>query len=54
MDEKERVKELIQKAKDAGGDLRVLTLEETREMMRLMRKWIGEDEFGFPIRGEDG
>ena len=52
--ERERLKELIKKAEDAGGDLRVLTQEETREMMRLIRKWIGQDEFGFPISGEEG
>ncbi|MBA7586646.1 hypothetical protein ES708_28649 [subsurface metagenome] len=52
--DKERLKELTQKVADAGGDLFVLTLEEGRELMRLLGKRIGEDEVGYPISGEEG
>ena len=52
--DKERMKELTQKVADAGGDLSVLTLEESRELTRLVRKWISNEEFGHPISGEEG
>ena len=53
-EERKRLKELTQKVEDAGGDLSVLTLEEGRELMRLVRKWVSKEEFGYPISGEEG
>lgn len=51
--ERERMKALIQKVEDAGGDLSVLSREEGREFMTLLRKWVSDEEFGYPISGEE-
>ena len=53
-EELQRLKELTQKVGDAGGDLYALTLEEGRELMRLLLRWGSKEEFGYPIKGEEG
>ncbi len=47
----ERLKELVLRVTDEG--LYVVSLEESLELERLLRKKIGELEFGFPICGEE-
>ena len=44
---------LIQKVTDSGGHLRELTLDESRELQRLLREKLSEEEFGGPVFGEE-
>lgn len=48
-----RLRELSQKITDSGGHLRALTLDETRELERLLRELVSEEDFGYPAFGED-
>ena len=49
----DRLRELIQKVTDSGGHLRSLPRDETRELQRLLRQKMGEEEFGCSVFGED-
>ena len=53
MDNIERLRELAQKVEEADGELSELTPGEGHELERILRKWVGEEEFGYPICGED-
>ena len=48
-----RLQELSRKVTASDGDLSVLTLDELREMARLLRQRLSEEEFGYPVCGED-
>ena len=48
-----RLRELSRKVADSGGNLRVLTLDETRELTKLLRQRLSEEEFGYPVFGEE-
>ena len=50
----DRLKELVQMVTDAKSEgLSAVSLEESLELERLLRKRVGEEEFGFPICGEE-
>ena len=53
MDNIERLRELAQRVEDVDGELSELAPDEGYELERLLRKWVGEEEFGYPICGED-
>lgn len=49
----ERLKELVQEVCEDEKELYAVSLGESLELERLLRKRMGELEFGFPICGED-
>ncbi|MBA7540291.1 hypothetical protein ES705_32586 [subsurface metagenome] len=55
MEEKklDRLRVLTRRVSQAGGRLSALTPEESRELERLLREKISEEEFGWPASGED-
>lgn len=48
-----RLRELSRKIADSGGDLRALDSDESRELTRLLRQKLSEEEFGYPVFGEE-
>lgn len=52
-DEIERIKELVQEVCGDERDSYALPIDESLELERLLRKRIGELEFGFAICGEE-
>jgi len=48
----DRLRELVQKLADSDGHLCALPIDETRELERLLRQRVGEEEFGYPVFGE--
>ncbi|MBA7506557.1 hypothetical protein ES706_05249 [subsurface metagenome] len=49
----ERMKELVQEVCEDERGFYALPIDESLELERLLRKKIGELEFGFPICGEE-
>ena len=49
----DRLRELVEKVADSGGRLCALPLDESRELERLLREGVSEEELGYPAFGED-
>ena len=49
----DRLRELIERLIGIDGHLCELTLDESRELQRLLRQKMGEEEFGCSVFGED-
>ena len=49
----ERMKELVQEVCGDERNFYALPIDESLELERLLRKRMGELEFGFPICGEE-
>ncbi|MBA7581473.1 hypothetical protein ES708_23378 [subsurface metagenome] len=48
-----RFRELIEKLTNSGGRLCALSLDDTRELERLLRERVSEEELGCPALGEE-
>ena len=48
-----RLRELIEKVADSGGRLCALPLDDTRELERLLREEVSEEELGCPAFVEE-
>ena len=48
-----RLRELIEKVTDSGGRLCALSLDDTRELERLLRERVSEEELSCPAYGEE-